>query len=149
VSNFRLPISSSEFPTVCEPCQLGKSRRLPFSHSHVSSSSPFQLIYSYVWGPSPVSSINGSSYFVLFIDDCTKFIWIYFMSHKSQVFQLFTQFKALIETQFGTKIKSVQTDGEVSTEMYRLFYKIMVLIIVSLVPIHLNKMVHKNAEIEL
>ena len=89
LSNFRLPISSSEFPTVCEPCQLGKSRCLPFYHSHVSSSSPFQLIYSDVWGPSPVSSINGSSYFVLFIDDCTKFIWVYFMSHKSQVFQLF------------------------------------------------------------
>ncbi|KAM3340844.1 hypothetical protein P3S68_028479 [Capsicum galapagoense] len=53
VSNFKLPISIFDFPNVCEPCQLGKSRCLPFSHSHVSSSSPFQLVYSDIWGPSP------------------------------------------------------------------------------------------------
>lgn len=75
---YKIPISSNKFRNVCEPCQLVKSHRLPFTCTHVSSSQPFDLMYSNVWGPSPNFSMKGNRYFVLFVDDCTKFIWIYF-----------------------------------------------------------------------
>lgn len=110
VSSFHLPVSSNKLPNVCHPCQLGKSHRFHLSTSHKSSSKPFELVYSDVWGPSPIFSLNGLRYFVLFIDNCTKFIWIYFLSHKSQVFATFLKFRTMVKTQFSCDIKSLQTD---------------------------------------
>lgn len=80
LSSFKLPTSSNAFPTVCDSCQLGKSHRFPLTSSHVASLKPFDLVYSNVWGPSPLFSINGKRYFILFIDDCTKYVCIYFLS---------------------------------------------------------------------
>ena len=46
----------------------------------------------------------------IFIDDCTKFVWVYFLSQKSQVFETFLQFRTMIKSQFQYDIKSLQTD---------------------------------------
>ena len=46
---------------------------------------PFVLIYSDVWGPTPVVRMHGFLYYVIFIDDCTRMNWIYFSKHKSEV----------------------------------------------------------------
>jgi len=62
-----------------------------------------------VWGPALVSSFNNYRYFVHFADDHSKFIWIYFLTQKPEVFDVFTKFKSMVETQFDTKIKSLQT----------------------------------------
>lgn len=61
-------------------------------------------------GPAPINSINGTRYFILFLDDCTKFIWIYFIHQKSDVLTIFKQFHTMVETQFNVKIKCLQTD---------------------------------------
>ena len=47
---------------------------------------------------------------MLFVDDYTRFTWIYFLKHKSQVFQMFKEFEALITRQFNGKIKSFHSD---------------------------------------
>ncbi|PRQ52801.1 putative RNA-directed DNA polymerase [Rosa chinensis] len=62
--------------TVCEPCLLGKFHKLHFSASQTRCASPFELVHSDVWGSSPHLSIDGYRYFVLFIDDCTRFTWV-------------------------------------------------------------------------
>ena len=67
-------------------------------------------MYSDVWGPSPHLSINGNKYFVQFLDDSTKFVWIFFLSTKSQVFDVFKYFHKMVSTQFGRNIKTLQTD---------------------------------------
>lgn len=43
------------------------------------------LIHSDVWGPSPEFATHDFSYFVLFIDDCTRMSWIYLLKNKSKV----------------------------------------------------------------
>ncbi|GFP91838.1 retrovirus-related pol polyprotein from transposon tnt 1-94, partial [Phtheirospermum japonicum] len=82
LSDYNLPISTNKLLLPCSSCQLGKSHRLHFPNSHVSAEQPFDLVYSDVWGPDPISSMNGNRYFVLFIDDCTKSVWAYFLTHK-------------------------------------------------------------------
>ena len=40
-------------------------------------------------GPMQTRSLGGAYYFLLFIDDCTRFSWVYFLSNKSQYFRYF------------------------------------------------------------
>ncbi|KAG8499415.1 hypothetical protein CXB51_005894 [Gossypium anomalum] len=98
--------------TVCEVCQLGKQARLPFPANMAwRARDKLELVHSDVCGPMKNSSLNDSKYFVLFIDDLTRFCWVYFMKQKSEVFDVFNKFKALVENQSGCKIKALRTDN--------------------------------------
>lgn len=87
----------------CEPCQFGKLHNLPFNLSQSRASSPLDLIHSDVWGPSPVQFILGFKYYIQFLDDSSRFSWIYPLRQKGDVFNTFKQFKALVENQFDKK----------------------------------------------
>jgi hypothetical protein len=67
---------------VCEACQLGKQARhtFPVQTIHVSSK-PFEMIHSNVW-TTKIESIGGCKYYVNFIGDHTRKVWVYFMKHK-------------------------------------------------------------------
>jgi len=67
------------------------------------------LVFSDVWGPAP-NSIGRHNYYVSFIDDHSKFVWIYLLKHKSEVYQCFQDFQKLVERQFDRKIRAIQTD---------------------------------------
>ena len=110
VSKFSLPTSSNKIPSICSACQQGKSHRLLFSSSQSISTHPFELIFSDVWGPSPIMSTNGNKYYVSFIDHFSKYTWLFPIPAKSSVMQIFCSFQKLVERQFNCKIKSIQTD---------------------------------------
>jgi hypothetical protein len=46
------------------------------------------MIHSDVW-TTKTESIGGCKYYVSFIDNHTKKVWVYFMKHKGEVFQHF------------------------------------------------------------
>jgi len=87
----------------CVPCRLGKSQRLPFKLVDHCSSSPLDIIHSDVW-QSPVLSNLGFKYYVVFVDDFSRFTWLYPMKNKSEVFLHFCAFQKLAENIFNTKI---------------------------------------------
>ncbi|GFP84907.1 retrovirus-related pol polyprotein from transposon tnt 1-94 [Phtheirospermum japonicum] len=91
--------------------QEGKSHKLPFSPSETEYTKLFDLVHTDVWGPAPVKSSNGFSYYVSFIDHYSRYTWIYLLKHKSVVLAAFSHLQNLILTQFNSKIKSVQSDG--------------------------------------
>ena len=68
-----------------------------------------ELIYSDVWGPA-LTSVGGRKYYVSFIDDFSKFTWIYLLKFKSEVFQKFHEFQNMVERLFDRKIIAMQTD---------------------------------------
>lgn len=45
-----------------------------------------------------------------FIDEFSKFTWIYFLKFKSEVFRKFHEFQNLVERLFDRKIITMQTD---------------------------------------
>jgi transposase InsO family protein len=96
---------------VCEACQLGKQARHPFptQTTHVSSK-PLEMIHLDVW-TTKTKSIGGCKYYVSFIDDHTRKVWVYFMKHKGEVFQHFLHFKAMVEKEKGVNIKCLRSDG--------------------------------------
>jgi len=70
---------------VCESCQLGKSKQQPFSSSSRCTKSPLELIHSNVW-TSPVSSMSGCHFYVIFVDDYSRYSWLYPIINKSDFF---------------------------------------------------------------
>jgi len=94
----------------CSHCALAKSIKLPFSSHDHCSTKPFALIHSDVW-MSPVISVSGYRYYVLFTDDYTRYSWIFPMRLKSEVFGHFSTFAMHVKTQFSLSIKQFQSDG--------------------------------------
>ncbi|KAI0500239.1 hypothetical protein KFK09_018448 [Dendrobium nobile] len=104
-------ICISSFKFLCNSCKMAKSHRLPFNKSQSISSAPFYIIHSDVWGPSPFISNNGYKYYVSFIDDHSKFTWVYPLRQKSEVFAKFLEFQHMLSRQFQAHIKIFRTDG--------------------------------------
>ena len=87
------------------PCQFGKQTGLPFNNSVSHALSPFDLIHSDVWGPSPITTLGGSRYFVIFVDDFSRYTWIYLFKNRFELYQIYRNFTKMIETQFSKPIK--------------------------------------------
>lgn len=96
---------------VCEACQLGKSKHLPFSNSTSHAIHPFDLVHSDLWGPTPIQSTGGCRYYINFIDDFSRFTWIYPLKQKSDAVIAFKHFQHFVKTQFNTMIKEFQCDN--------------------------------------
>jgi transposase InsO family protein len=50
-------------------------------------------------------------YFLTFIDDFSRRTWVYFLKLKSEVFDKFLAYKALVEKQSGHQIQRLRTDN--------------------------------------
>ena len=95
---------------VCKACYLGKIHMLPFPTSISKYQEPLQLVYSDLWGPSPVQSSNGYKYYICFVNAFSRYTWIYLLRNKSDSFQTFQNFKAQAELQLVFKIKCLQSN---------------------------------------
>ena len=73
-------LTSSKIDIVdCASCKLGKSTWLPFPLHTTHTTKPFELVHTDVWGIAPIISHEHYKYFVTFIDDFTRFTWVYFL----------------------------------------------------------------------
>ncbi|WJX34774.1 hypothetical protein P8452_22851 [Trifolium repens] len=98
--------------TVCEKCCAAKQIRNSFKNElPMRSTQKLEMVYSDVCGPFEVKSIGGNSYFLTFIDDYTRHVWLYLIEKKSEVFTKFKKFKALVEKQSGCSVKKLRTYG--------------------------------------
>jgi hypothetical protein len=105
---------------------------------------PFELIYSDLWRPSPVSSRIGNKYYISFLDAYSRYTWLFSISHKNDAFSIFLQFQQYVERYFNLKIKSVQSDWGGKFHSISNFLTNVVLLIESLVPTLINKTVPLN-----
>ncbi|GJW05705.1 ribonuclease H-like domain-containing protein [Tanacetum coccineum] len=94
---------------LCRACQLGKQTKLPFQRSTSIVTSPFDIIHSDLW-TSPVSSMSGYKYYVLFLDHYSHFLWVYPLHRKSDAQSKLLHFRAFVKTQFNREIKAFQCD---------------------------------------
>ncbi|GJU59958.1 ribonuclease H-like domain-containing protein [Tanacetum coccineum] len=70
--------------------------------SHLSS-------HTDLW-TSPVSSMSGYKYYVLFLDHYLHFLWVYPLHRKSDAQSKLLHFRAFVKTQFNREIKAFQCD---------------------------------------
>lgn len=96
----------------CVPCVEGKQARKPFKAiKYKKATSPLELVHTDVCGPLTTESFKGNKYFIIFVDDYTRFISLYCMSTKTEVQKYFCAFQALVERQTGTKIRTFRSDN--------------------------------------
>ena len=55
-----------------------------------------ELMHTDVWGLALISSSRGKQYFVTFINDDSRKVWVYILRHKSNVFEAFKRWKASV-----------------------------------------------------
>ncbi|CAH9135713.1 unnamed protein product [Cuscuta epithymum] len=111
---------------VCCVCEKGKSSKSSFNKDGVKrAKDKLELIHSDICGPMSVESLNGSKYFLLFIDDYSRTTWCYFLKQKSEVFNHFVAFKKAVEKEAGKVIKVFRTDngGEFCSHQFESFLK--------------------------
>ena len=78
------------------------------------------MVHSDLWGPAPFNSSNRYRYYLLFVDDFSRFSWLFLLKHKFEVLTTFKHFKATIENQLSKQIKYLRTDcgGEYSSNAF-------------------------------
>uniref|UniRef100_A0A2N9E5R8 Integrase catalytic domain-containing protein n=1 Tax=Fagus sylvatica TaxID=28930 RepID=A0A2N9E5R8_FAGSY len=116
-----LPVSPNN--SVCSHCLAGKMHQLPFPKSVSITSRPLEIVHSDVWGPAPITSNNGTRYYVTFVDEFTRFTWFFPLQHKCQVLSSFMHFKSTMENLLSCKLKILRTDcgGEYSKHEFQSF----------------------------
>ncbi|MCO5555187.1 hypothetical protein L7F22_008730 [Adiantum nelumboides] len=94
----------------CEHCIYGKHTQTPHKRSLSLKSDSLDLVHSDVC-EMPQLSLGGKRYFVSFIDDATRKVWVYPLRVKSDVLDTFKKFLAFVENQTGKKLRSLRSDN--------------------------------------
>lgn len=91
---------------VFSACLAGKQTRLPFVKSiQLRAQHVLDVVSSDICGPFEVLSLGGSKYFITFIDEFSRRIWLYLIKLKSEAFSVFKRFKAEPEKQSDKSLK--------------------------------------------
>lgn len=96
----------------CESCIVGKQTRRPFCKQlKLRLKERLEIIHSDVCGPIEPPTLVGNRYFVTFIDEFSRMIWVFFISQKTEVMNTFKYFKKQVEKENEKQIKLIRTNG--------------------------------------
>lgn len=106
------PGSSARNSLIREPCMQAKQHEVYCHHPQTRMSAPLQLVHSDLAGPFQQSP-GGSHYFILYIDNFSRHVWIYFLKTKSsgEIIPEFKRFKTVVESD-TRKIQRFRCDNE-------------------------------------
>ena len=92
-----LPEIQTQHLGFCDACQVGKQHPTPFtSGDSWQSSQVLQLVHVGICGPIATPFVLESRYFLLFVEDFSRKIWVFFLK-KFDAFTVFQKFKPLVE----------------------------------------------------
>ncbi|CAI7885819.1 unnamed protein product [Closterium sp. NIES-54] len=69
----------------CLPCGEGKQRATPHSSEFPPTTAPLQTLHMDVWGPTPVSGTDQERYFLLVVEDYTRYTTVFPLGRKADV----------------------------------------------------------------
>ena len=86
-----------------ENLHKGKSSRAPVS---------LQMVHMVLGGPFAETSVSHGRYILTFVDDFSRFTWVYFLHRKNEVLDKFPAFKTHVEQKLRKAIKVLRMDNE-------------------------------------
>jgi transposase InsO family protein len=105
----------------CVSCLAGKQHRdsIP-KQANWRASAKLELVHSDICGPINPQSNSGNRYFMTFTDDYSRKTWVYLLKEKSAAFEIFKNFKALVEKESGCSIQCLRSDrgGEYTSNSF-------------------------------
>jgi len=111
VSCFSLPcFTNSSTSSPCNDCLLNKTQKLPFYQSTIVSTHPLEYLFTDVW-QSPILSTQNYRYYLVLVDHFTRYTWLFPLTKKSDVKDIFQTFTPIAETKFKTKICNLYSDN--------------------------------------
>nr|GFB38600.1 zinc finger, CCHC-type [Tanacetum cinerariifolium] len=111
---------------ICDACLLGKHSRTPFPNQvKFRSNNPLDLVYGDLCGPISPATHSGKKFIFLLVDDCTRFMWAYFLTSKDQAFSTFKEFRRQIEMELRMRLRMLRTDrgGEFTSNEFTKYCK--------------------------
>ncbi|GJR67136.1 zinc finger, CCHC-type containing protein [Tanacetum coccineum] len=103
----------------CKTCMLTKITKKPFQNVK-RETEVLELIHNDLCNLHATPSLGNKKYFVTFIDDVSRFCYVYLLHSKDEALDKFKVFKTKVELQQGSLIKRFKTDrgGEYMDTMY-------------------------------
>ncbi|GJU17372.1 zinc finger, CCHC-type containing protein [Tanacetum coccineum] len=111
---------------ICDACLLGKHSRTPFpNQAKFRSKNPLDLVYGDLCGPISPATHSRKKFIFLLVDECTRFMWAYFLTLKDQAFNTFKEFRQQIEMEMRIKLRMLRTDrgGEFTSNEFTKYCK--------------------------
>nr|GEU89370.1 retrovirus-related Pol polyprotein from transposon TNT 1-94 [Tanacetum cinerariifolium] len=96
---------------LCSSCELGKAKRNSFlKRTTPSSKRRLQLLHMDLCGPIRVESINGKKYFLVIVDDYSRYTWTHFLRSKYETPEVLIDFLRLVQRGLHAQVRINQTD---------------------------------------
>nr|ABA94191.1 retrotransposon protein, putative, Ty1-copia subclass [Oryza sativa Japonica Group] len=107
----------------CHSCVQSKQPRKPHKAVEERNLAPLELLHSDLCEMNGVLTKGGKRYFMTFIDDATRFCYVYLLKTKDEALDYFKIYKAEVENQLDRKIKRLRSDrgGEFFSNEFDLF----------------------------
>ena len=104
---------------ICPGCAQGKMTNRPFPATPRRATKPFELIHSDLKS-FPIESYHRFKYVIVFFDDYTSHAWTVNMRTKDAALTATSQFLAMVETKFGSRIEQWMSDagGEYKSQAF-------------------------------
>ena len=121
-----MPTSLSYLLQIWNHCVLAKQAHTPvpkMREGGESKEDTRECFFSDITGPENIKTPHGELYIINFIDDYSPKAWIYMIKRKSEAYELFKDWRALVEREMGQRIKIFQTDngGEYSSKEFEAY----------------------------
>ena len=93
----------------CETCVQAKITRKSFPNVE-RKTQLLELIHYDICELNGRLTRGGKRYFITFIDDLSRFTYVYLLRTKDEAFDKFKEFKSIVENQKERKIKAIRSD---------------------------------------
>jgi hypothetical protein len=97
---------------ICSACQVGKQVGTHHPHKNIMTTErPLELLHMDLFVSIAYISIGGSKYFLVIVDDYSRFTWVFFLQEKSQTQETLKKFLRWTQNEFGLRIKKIISDN--------------------------------------
>jgi hypothetical protein len=96
---------------ICDGCLIGKQRRTPFpAEANYRATERLDLVHGDLCGPISPPTHGGRRYFLLLVDDKTRYMWIVLLSRKDEAPAAIKRWQASVEVETRVKLRVLRTD---------------------------------------
>nr|GEV44620.1 hypothetical protein [Tanacetum cinerariifolium] len=111
---------------LCSVCAMGKSKKQ--SHkpkSEDTSQEKLYLLHMYLCGPMRVASVNAKKYFLVIVNDYSRFTLVKFLASKDEAPDFIIKFLKTIQVRLNATVKNIHTDNgtEFVNQTLRSYYE--------------------------